>query len=176
MNIKQIIDFKKIGKEKLLLLGLAGILFLAASYFESVGESQSVQETTAPIENQINNYQREAELKIKSIVETIKGVKDVSVVVTLKSGKEKVVQEDSENSISNNEGGSNNSSLKKSTVIISQDGNDAPYVIKEIYPEVEGIAVTARGVSKENKESQIISMLSALYNVPVHKVSVIEID
>ena len=44
MELKQKINWKNIGKEKLILFGLAGILFIGASYFESVGDSKKTEE------------------------------------------------------------------------------------------------------------------------------------
>ncbi len=176
MELKQKINWKNIGKEKLILFGLAGILFIGASYFESVGDSKKTEEIPVTETHRANDFQNDTESEIKKLVETIQGVSHVCVVVTLQSGSEKVVQEDREERVDENENGSRNSSLKKSTVIMNQNGNDTPYVIKELYPRVEGIAVTAKGVSKGNRESQIIHMLSALFDIPIHKISVIEID
>jgi stage III sporulation protein AG len=168
---------KNIGKEKIALLALAGILLVAASYFESGMETGKEQETTAEVTNLEEDYQTQSERKVKRLVESINGISDVKVMITLKSGNEKVLQEDSEVSSSEKKGTDdteNSSSVKKTTVIFNQDGDENPYVIKENYPEIEGIAVTAKGIS-DNKE-EIIHMLAALFDVPVHKISVLESD
>ena len=69
-----------------------------------------------------------------------------------------------------------NASSKKSTVIFSGNNGEEPYIVKELYPKVEGIAITAKGISDEKKKGQIINMLSALFDVPIHKISVLEVD
>ena len=40
-------------------------------------------------------------------------------------------------------------------------------------PQIEGIAITAKGITNGKKE-EIMNMLSALFDVPIHKISVIE--
>lgn len=119
------------------------------------------------------------EEKISNMIEGIKGVSKVSVMVTLKSGNEKVVKEDSEDEASQSKKGSDeekSNSQKKKTVILENDNGESPYVIKEMYPEVEGIAIMASGIGDSSKKEEIIKMLSALFDVPLHKISVVEID
>lgn len=178
MNIKKITEIKNIGKEKLILLGLAGILLIGASYFESIKKKDEVEiETVKTVEN--NNYQTQTEEKIEKLIRSIEGVSKVSVMISYKSGGEKVLQEDSENSSSNRQDGNvseQNSSVKKSTVLFQQDGNEEPYVIKELYPEVSGIAVAAKGLSDSTKKEEVINMLAALFDIGVHKISIININ
>ena len=176
-----------IGKEKIFLLALAGILLIGASYFENRGDDNFPEETTTDFAGMEQNYssadyQRQMEIKVKRLIESIKGISNATVVITLKSGSEQVLQEDSESSNSRKNSGSdsdNSDTVKKTTVIFNRDGNESPYVIKEKYPEMEGIAVAAKGVSGntgETKKEEIINMLAALFNVPVHKISVLEIN
>lgn len=182
MDIKKILDTiksKNIGKEKILLLALAGILLIGASYFENVGSNEDVEESTTENVNIEENYQSQMERKVKRLVESVKGISDATVIISLKSGSEKVLQEDSENASSDKSSGSdteNSNTVKKTTVIFNKDGDEEPYVIKEKYPEIEGIAVTAKGISDNKNKEEIINMLAALFNVPVHKISVLEVD
>lgn len=170
INIKKMFQIKNIGKEKLILLALAGIMLIGSSYFENMGH-QNTEETVTTEQAEKNSYGETMEKKIKDIINSVKGVSNVNVMVTFKSGNEKILQEDSENSVNEN----GNNSLKKTTVIFNQNGSDNPYVIKEVYPEIEGVAVTAKGV-ESGKREQIINMLAALFDIPIHKISVIEND
>ncbi|MFQ9515562.1 MAG: hypothetical protein ACLRZ9_07000 [Eubacterium sp.] len=182
MDIKKLLDTmknKNIGKEKILLLALAGILLIGASYFESVGDSEDKEEVTTRTVSNEESYQSQMERKVKRLVESVRGISDVTVIITLKTGTEKVVQEDSENSASDKKSGSDTESsntVKKTTVIFNQNGDEEPYVIKEKYPEIEGIAVAAKGVGNNKNKEEIINTLAALFNVPVHKISVLEIN
>ena len=177
MNIKKIMEIKNIGKEKLLLLGLAGIMLIGASYFESIKDNNSEEESVTSNYNIGENYQTEMERKVESLIENVRGVSNVSVMISLKSKGEKILKEDSENSSSDRKNGENSeksNSAKKTTVIFNQDGGENPYIVKEYYPEIEGIAITAKGVSDSGLKEEIINMLSALFDVPVHKISILE--
>ncbi len=177
-NLKKIKEIKNIGKEKLILLVVAGILLIGASYFESERNVGKTEEVTTIGKEREENYQSGLESKVTNLIGSIKGVSNVSVMITLKSGNEKVLKEDSENSVSNSKQENNNensSSQKRSTVIFENENGENPYVVKEIYPEVEGIAVMGKGISNSSKKEEIINMLSALFDIPVHKISVIEI-
>lgn len=178
MNIKKMADIKNIGKEKLILLGLAGIMLIGASYFESIKKNDEVETETAKSVSE-NDYQAQTEKKVEELIKSIEGVSKVSVMISYRSGSEKVLQEDSENSSSNRQDGSvseQNSSVKKSTVLFQQNGNENPYVIKELYPEVNGIAVAAKGLSDSTKKEEVINMLAALFDIGVHKISIIDIN
>lgn len=178
MNIRKLTEIKNIGKEKLILLGLAGILLIGASYFENIKKEDEV-ETVAVKAVTENDYQAHMEKKVEQLIKSIKGVSNVSVLISYKSGNEKILQEDSESSSLDRQDGSaseKNSSVKKTTVFFQQDGNESPYIVKELYPEVSGIAVTAKGISDSTKKEEIINMLAALFDVGVHKISVIDIS
>lgn len=178
MNIKKISEIKNIGKEKILLLALAGIMLVGASYFENMNDKKSVENKTQVKTNEYS-YETEMEEKVERLLENINGISKVTAVISFQSGSEKILQEDVEDSSSkenNNDKNNESSTSKKSTVIFSGNNGEEPYIIKELYPKVEGIAITAKGVSDEKIKGQIINMLSALFDVPIHKISVLEID
>lgn len=127
----KVVDIKKIGKEKIVLLGLAGILLIGSSYFGNIKQENN----TSYIDTQDMEYSEKMENKLKSILETINGVENVSVLITCK---------EEDDYLTNNE-----------------------------ETNIEGVALTAKGIG-ENKET-IINIISTLFNVPVHKISVVEI-
>ena len=177
MDIKKMPEIKnisKIGKEKILLLALAGIMLVGASYFENI-KDKKVPDSNVKTKTTSNSYETEMENKVEKLLENINGISKVSVVISFKSGSEKILQEDVEDS-SGKEKNENRDNLKKSTVIFSGNNGEEPYIVKELYPKVEGIAITAKGISDEKKKGQIINMLSALFDVPIHKISVLEVD
>lgn len=180
MDWKNILDkIKRIEKKNLLLIALAGMILIVTSYFDMGDKKDKVEEMSTACETNETSYQSKLEQKIKKLIGGISGISNVNVMITLKSGYEKVLKEDVDNSSSSSKKDvqqENSISSKKSTVIFNQNGDDVPYIIKEVYPEVEGIAVVAKGVSRKNNREEIINMLSALFDVPVHKISVLEND
>ena len=170
-------NIKNIGKDKLLLLCAAGIILIVVSYCD-IGSDKKEQETAKNDVVIQTDYAGDMEKKVKKLIGSIDGVSDVQVVLTLKTGNEKVVKEDLESNNKKREeqsGLETENSVKKTTVLLSDEGNESPYIIKEIYPQVQGIAVAAKGVSDIQTKNSIINMLAALFDIPVHKITVIEI-
>ena len=93
-------------------------------------------------------------------------------MITFKSGNEKILQVDKEESQESGE----KKSYKVSTVIFNGSQEEYPYIIKEIYPQIEGVAVTAKGLKDAEKVNEITNMINALFNIPVHKISIISND
>lgn len=116
----------KLGKEKIILLALAGLLLIASSCFEKGKEREETPRVSESIqENTEAGYQAQMERKIKRLLESVKKISDVTVVINLKSGSEKIVKEDSENTQSVKKSGSDSeksSVLKKTTVVFNRSG------------------------------------------------------
>ena len=177
MDIKKMPEIKnisKIGKEKILLLALAGIMLVGASYFENI-KDKKVPDSNVKTKTTSNSYETEMENKVEKLLENINGVSKVSVVISFKYSKF-TISLDRTGKEKNENRDNINASSKKSTVIFSGNNGEEPYIVKELYPKVEGIAITAKGISDEKKKGQIINMLSALFDVPIHKISVLEVD
>ena len=100
MDIKKMPEIKnisKIGKEKILLLALAGIMLVGASYFENI-KDKKVPDSNVKTKTTSNNYETDMENKVEKLLENINGISKVSVVISFKSGSEKILQEDVEDS------------------------------------------------------------------------------
>ena len=171
MKIKDLLEKNKIGKEKIILLLLAGILLIAVSYFENIDENGEQIEQR---KETINKYDsKNVEEKIKKIVASIGGIEDVEVMVTYKNDGEKILKEDYEKSQDNKQDESSINE-KKSTVILKNSSEESPVIVSNNTPSVEGIAIVAKGVNQNNNRENIFSMMSALFNVPIHKIAVFE--
>jgi stage III sporulation protein AG len=55
-------------------------------------------------------------------------------------------------------------------------GENLPYVIQELEPEVKGIAVIAEGGGDPEIIAEIIDAVQVLFNVPAHKVKVMKMN
>ena len=169
--IDKLTNLKKIGKEKIILLALAGLLLIGSSYFEKVdNKEKTVKHTEKSISKE--SYENKSKKEIINMIESIDGVTNVNVMITFKSGNEKILQVDKEES---QESGEKKSS-KVTTVIFNGSQEEYPYIIKEIYPQIEGVAVTAKGLKYAEKVNEITNMINALFNIPVHKISIISND
>ncbi len=64
----------------------------------------------------------------------------------------------------------------ESTVLVTDDnGNEVPYIISEIEPEVEGVLVVAEGGDDAKIIMDIMETVEVLFNVPAHKVKVMKL-
>lgn len=176
---KKKINIKNIDRGKIVLLVAAGIILIMFSYFDSGNQSSKSKDAEESVTSvKVYDYAREMEEKVKNIIESINGISEVHVVITLRESEEAVVKEDLEEEERKQEDAGKTEtdhSVSKKTVILSKDGTEEPYIVKEICPSVRGIAVTAKGVSDVQIRQELINMLSALFDVPVHKITIINV-
>lgn len=174
---KKKISLKNLDRGKIVLLIAAGIILIVFSYVDSENPTEKTAEEIVTTVN-VTDYAKEMEGKVEKLIDSMQGVSQVHAVITLKESEEAVVKEDveeQEKTLEEESREETDRSVNRKTVILSKDGTDEPYVIKEICPGVRGIAVTAKGVSDVQEKQEIINMLSALFDVPVHKITIIDI-
>ena len=117
------------------------------------------------------------EKEVEELVKNIKGVNKAKVMITLKSSEERIVKEDNEVVVENDERETNKTgkeSKKNNTVIVDGENGEQPYVVKELYPQVEGVAVCIKGNFDSEIKNNIISIIQALFDIESHKISVTE--
>jgi len=192
---KKKISLKDIGLPKLVIMLVAGILIIMLSVpgvFERDKKSknknnddniQVVQNDMNSTNRDANTYISEMENKLKNILKKVSGIGDVEVMITLKStGKQIPLKdypsiEESLNEVDGEGGSRTNSSVKRdeSTVLVRDGkGGEAPYILQETEPEVEGVLVIAEGGDNVQIIIDIIEAVEVLFNVPAHKVKVMK--
>lgn len=186
-NYKELLG--KIGKDKLLLMAAAGMVLIVCSIPDNNKEenkSSSLQtetkKTTFTEENDtVEGYIENLEMRLADIIEKIDGVKNVHVMITIKKSESKEILKD-ENVSSDNTDESDREGGERKIVSYNKDedtiyykdntGAQYPYVLSEIMPEVEGIAVVADGGDSPVIKEKIISMIKALFGLEVNKIMV----
>jgi len=199
-NGKKIAGKKFIIKPaNLVMLLIAGVLLLLTS-FPNLFSSKSLQnekntpeknnqtiKSTSDIkkEDETEVYSEDLEKKLKKFLSNVAGIGDVEVMVTLKGSKERIVLKDSPftqesmNEVDGEGGNRVSSSVRneESTVMVGNGSwENLPYVIRELEPEVEGIAVIAEGGDSPEIIAEIIEAVQVLFNVPAHKVKVMKMN
>ncbi len=185
------IDLKKIGMDKWLLIALAGVLIVMSSIPTSKKgvntdkAGKNIKETQIQQKMDSMEYVDYMEKRLKSMIENIDGIGKAEVMITLKTTGEDVILMEkpySKSQVTENDdtGGSrttNELSEEQRVIYITEsDGTTVPYVLKEKEPEIEGIAIVAKGGGNKAKAVQIISMTEALFSVSAHKISVVEMN
>lgn len=178
------ISLKKIGIDKLVLIAIAGVVLIVTSVGDFYGETES-ETTSVSTQNYDETVVVEDEGELAELISYINGVGKVKVMITYKSTGEKVVKEDktteSEQTSEVESDGSSRtvtgSSSSYTTVYMTDDdGNDVPYVVKTMLPEVEGVAVVAEGGGNAGVKEEIIGIVQALFDIESHKIWVTEMN
>lgn len=187
IDLNQII--KNIGMEKLLIIAVCGVVLVILSIPTDKKSGKTDANTTLETtKNEISlssdEYCAKLEERLKTLISKIDGVEQVEVMITLKCGSESVVltevtyeQNEKKDTGSNGVVSEQQEYKNESTVVYEkdEDGNTIPYVIKENVPQIEGIAVVAKGGDNAENILKITSIAQALFNVEAHKISVIGI-
>ncbi|MCI8408114.1 MAG: stage III sporulation protein AG [Lachnospiraceae bacterium] len=174
-----------IGVGKLFLLVLAGVFLVLASKTE--GKEKKIAEQTEIVENQdvedLEEYIRKQEKKLADILTKVDGIGEVEVMITAKASKEKITLKDTpyqrtETNEQDSGGGTRQkteiSSEETSVMDKLKDGEETPYVTKELQPEIEGVIVIATGAKNPQIETEINEAVVALFSVPAHKIKVMK--
>lgn len=178
---------EKIGKDKLLLLFLCGVLLLVISWPSGSSKKEKTvvetEKTTGKETESREEYVRKMEKKLEAMLSSLEGVKRVKVMITLKNSGEKVTLKDSPYSQKTDtrkegemETGSSQFSTEEATVLIETEEGTKPYVIKEKEPQAEGVLVLIEGMERTGLKNEISEAVEALFGVPSHKIKVMKMD
>ena len=183
-------DFKKVFrniklKKYMALIFACGILLMAFSdKVQKPPESVSAEAVRKDTEESVSSsYNNSMEKRLEEFLEKIDGAGEVKVMVTYKSGPEKVIatetksMEDSDEESAAN-GVSRVSRSISSEVNMAYSGSEIskgePFIVKENTPEAEGIVVIAQGGGNIEVKEAITRAAQALFDVPAHKVEVLK--
>lgn len=144
------------------IIGLVGIMLILLS--------DMIPKQTNKVEKQSTNYQQyidNLEKKTTYIISSIDGVGECNVMLTLSSSNEYIYAQNSENK-------SDNSSISQNYEYVLYDGanGDEPILIKEYYPQVQGVVVVCSGGDSVVVRERVITTVSSLYNIPSSRISV----
>ena len=150
---------KKGGGKLLLLLlcAVAGVLLLL------IGSGSKPTETTVtePIYNasqdEVVIYQKHLEDRIRTLCQSVKGVGSVTVAVTLSGTFESVYATETQG---NNE----------VYVIVGSGSSAQALYLTRSTPQITGIGIVCSGGSVESVRCELISLLSATFDISTHRI------
>lgn len=158
-----------------------------AGILTSSGQQNVAQQDTVYVGTQavtagsMEEYAAYLEEKLKKMLESVRGVGEVEVMITLESSEERIVEKDmtaerSQTEEQDSAGGTRTvSSSNTGYQAVYQEGSQgSPFVVKTITPKVEGVLVVAEGAGKGNMTGEITQVVQALFGVEAHKVKVLE--
>lgn len=192
-------------KDNMILLVLAGILILIISLpsgnrrsgsQEGSGGKESLSEgggsllqemegsdgqdnSRAKEEFSAEEYRRELQAELESMLGAIDGVGEVRVMITLKESEELIVEKDYRKNqkqtkeIGISEKGASEVSLEETTV---EDKDRNPLVVKKVYPKIEGVIVAAEGAGQGRVRADLTEAVTALLGLEAHRVNVLKLS
>ncbi|SDK51284.1 stage III sporulation protein AG [Natronincola ferrireducens] len=144
------------------------------TYEDPLGDVLVQQPQQAMTEEEIVEY------RLKRILETIRGVGEVEVMITLEMGSEIIPASNSTRSADTTEekdsNGGTRTMISESTtetiVIANEPSGHKPLVLKEIKPQVNGVIVVAEGAENIEVKAKLYDAVKTVLQVPGHKVQV----
>ena len=167
-RIRQIcLRLSKLKKTDYIVILLVGVLLLivvlpvkedknTCSNSQKKAKAKSVSESTCDDEE----YEKLLEKKLEGILERMDGVGEVSVMITLSDDGTRIVAKETSESI------------EKTTVIYDDEDASVPYVTSTDKPTVSGVLVVAQGGGSPQVNNDISNAVSALFDVPMHKIKI----
>lgn len=161
---------KKIKRDKrvalIVCVGLVGIILLTISELlpQKSEPKENPKETNAT--DIRDNYEKNLEERLTSIVSSINGAGRTEVMVTLASGDENVYAVKEKSS---------DGSREREYVVIDSDSNESGLLLKVIEPEIRGVAVVCEGADSANVRQEIVSTVSAVLGISTNRISIAKI-
>lgn len=170
---------QKGGKEQWIILILAGILLLviAMPTEKTLTQAEEIEETE-DISVTTDDYVENMERRLENALEQVEGVGKTTVMITLASSSEKIIEKDTESrsstSTSADNESNNTSDVSEQSVYSSLSDGDIPYVKQELSPVIEGVLVIAEGGDDAVVKQNITEVVQALFGVDTHKIRVMK--
>lgn len=168
---------KKIGAVKNLNIAIAVALGCVAllcvfSFFTPNSNDNLVKTDT-------KSYYEQVESRLQTVLSEIKGAGEVKVMINY-SGTSEIITAMTKNTSTDkttDKGSSSNRVTESTTevtepVIIQQNGEDVPVIIKEILPDIVGVIVVAEGAKDMSVKINLVSAIQTLLNVSADKVEI----
>lgn len=168
--IKKILG--KMDRQKWLVCILLGVLLLVIAI--PVDTEEKEEEEATEIKEEETGGTKEMERELECLLESIEGVGEVQVMITLEDEGERVVAQDVSSTNSSTTAGSGEEKKESQTERTTVFSEDVPYETKKIQPKIRGVCVVAQGVSKDEVRVSVYQAIQALFSVDAHKISIVE--
>lgn len=167
---------KIIEKNKITaVLLMIGVLLLILPEFTN-GERQNDAEVSVQDDGLTVFSLEETEKKLEDTLAEISGIGEVRVMLTLKTGVEKILAQDESSSLQ--ESGTGETAERReeketSVVIVDGGEEDKAITVKYIYPEYMGAIVVAQGASSATVKLEIIQAVASVTGLPIGNITVL---
>ena len=151
-------------KKKLTWLALLALLGIVLMLFSKCGENKAGEQVASePSALDPALYSEQIEEKVEALCNKIDGVSSAHAVVTLKGGYRAIYATDAQYGSSVN---------KSETVLIGSGSSEKALLIGYENPEIAGIGIVCSGGDDAYVRAEIISMISAAFDLGSNKIFV----
>ncbi len=170
-RIKTLLSDKSGRIKALVALGIAGIILILISETGFAGKKQEQTAVTKSSSVDYSSYIEELSDSLSEVISSIDGVGKCKVMITLKNTTESVFAKNTQNSTAD-------SSVSQNDEYVIYDGEngDSPLLLKEKFPEIEGVAVVCSGGDDIYVKEKVVKCVSALFGVSSNRISVTKIS
>lgn len=166
-DIKKFFERIKSDRKALIIILLGAVIMLSVLMIDFPDKSKNKTEASLA-----QSYEQELEDKLCRLISNIDKAGDVKVMITFESSKESVYAFDSDESVESKGGESSGKKVKNEYIIVKKDGDEGGLQIKDVYPKVKGAAIVCEGADDPIIKGQIISVVSALFDINSTNISV----
>lgn len=156
-------DSKKV--KIIVAVGLIGMVLILVS--DVLTKNNDNKEPVDNTNMTYEDYTNQLEYKLVDVISAISGVGECKVMITLTSSAESVYATNNEMKSDDN-----STNQKDEYVLYDASGGEAPVLIKEYLPQVQGVTVVCSGGDDIVTKEKIIESVTALFNIPANRVSV----
>ena len=152
------------GKLRLYLLLGCGVLGILLILFGSSGkkvQQNNEEKTYSTATDELVIYQDYLETRIKHLCESVSGVRNVTVVVTLSGSFESVYATEWPDG-------------NEEYVILGSGSSASPIYLSRSAPEIAGIGIVCSGGSNDHIRRELISLLSATFHISSNRIYITE--
>jgi stage III sporulation protein AG len=178
---------KRPDKTGWIILVLFGVLLLVIAFptGEKIGTKQDkTTEKAKTVKQPVVAVETDQEKQLANMLSGVEGVGRVRVMITYKDSGTQVVEKDGNSTLNHSteddkSGGTRKTqeSQKQETTVYNKSSSDgAPFVAKELTPEIEGILVVAEGGDRAVVKQNISNAVLALFPVEAHKIVVVKMN
>lgn len=168
MNSEKLTEFiAKLKKDKkTALIIFTAILGMLLILFSGTSTEKTEKASESKTEEMI-----EWEEKLQKLLSSVEGAGRVKVMITYETSDEDVFAYNKDESFRENE-----EKFSSDYILVENNGSETGLKLKTVYPEVKGVAVVCDGADDPVTKEQIISVISALFDISTKNISVVSAE
>jgi len=166
----KIIDFIS-SKNKNKIIIIVGILCILLILLSELSLGSDTVKDTNVTKTDYSAYVHSLNDELTSLLSSIDGVGECRVMITLRNTSENVYAKNIDSSKSEN-----SKSQTDEYVIYDSENGDSPILLKENFPDIEGVAIVCSGGDNVVVREKVIKCVSALFNISSNRISVTKLN